>query len=363
MLFVVILYIVMTTNNNLSQRILQKLQQYSNPTAIGLLDGLAGESLYYFYRSKVLDDDTSYDTAVLKLQQIIEVMSNSQVHTTFYNGLAGIGWCICHLKEAELAEIDIEDFFDSSIEKLLYEDMIQLLNTNVYDFFYGAAGICFYFLKRFETTENPALQETYKTYITHFLFYIEYRSISDANGIYWKHHHYPFENDTVSYQLSAIDNISGLVLVLTEIAKTNHFNPIVVPLLKKSSRWLLHQLETDEKVRIDKAYCLWKISNVLKDDALAANALPFLKRSANHLEKENSASLSKFALMYQKIGHQTGNAFFTEKATESFEIIMKRLAKEDVKDASIWKGYAGIGLTDFSLRHKLNTHWESCMLL
>ncbi|MCH2194539.1 lanthionine synthetase LanC family protein [Kordia sp.] len=157
-------------------------------------------------------------------------MSSTQVHTNFYNGLAGIGWFICHLNEAEIADVDVEDFLDTSIDTLLYEDMIQLLNTNVYDFFYGATGICFYFLKGFITTQNPAIKETYRTYITHFLFYIEYRSITDTHGKHWKHSGYPFEKDHVNYQLSSVDNISGLMLVLTEIAKTNSFNTLCLPL-------------------------------------------------------------------------------------------------------------------------------------
>ncbi|WP_298509322.1 lanthionine synthetase LanC family protein [uncultured Kordia sp.] len=353
----------MTTKDNLSAFILQKLQEHSNTTNVGILNGLAGESLYHFYRSELLDEDASYDTAVLKLQQVIEIMSSGQVHTTFYNGLAGIGWFICHLNEAEIAEIDIEDFLDTSVDTLLYEDMIQFLNMNLYDFFYGATGICFYFLKRFITTQNPALKETYKTYITQFLFYIEYRSITDVHGKYWKQHSYPFENDQGRYQLSAANNISGLMLVLTEIAKIADFNPVCLPLLKTSSSWLLYQLETEESIRMDQAYCLWKAGKVLENDSLQAKAIQFLKQTTDYLSQENSISLSKFVLIYQSIGHETNDAFFTEKATESFQIMKEQLAQEDVKDTSIWKGYAGIGLTDLSVKFNLTTHWEACMLI
>lgn len=353
----------MAAIQNVSKFIFQKLEQHTNHTNVGLLNGLTGESLYYFYRSELLNEDASYDIAVSKLQQVIEITSNTNTHSTFYNGLAGIGWFICHLNEAEITEIDIEDFLDTSVDTLLYEDMIQFLNMNVYDFFYGASGICFYFLKRYVTTQNPTLKETYKTYITHFLFYMEYNSIADVHGKYWKQHSFPFEDDRVQYQLSAANNVSGLMLVLTEIAKTNDFNPMCLPLLKTSSSWLLHQLETDESIRMDQAYCLWKTGKVLKSDSLQAKAVQFLKQTTDHLSQENSISLSRFVLIYQSISHQTNDTFFTEKATESFQIMKEQLAKEDVKDTSIWKGYAGIGLTDLSLKFNLNTHWEACMLI
>ena len=61
----------MITKDSHSQHILQKLEQHSNIGNVGLLNGLAGESLYYFYRSELLDEDASYDTAVLKLQQVM----------------------------------------------------------------------------------------------------------------------------------------------------------------------------------------------------------------------------------------------------------------------------------------------------
>ncbi|AXG68645.1 lanthionine synthetase C-like protein [Kordia sp. SMS9] len=353
----------MALTSNVSELILQKLAQHTNVEKAGLLDGLAGESLYYFYRSELLDEAASAEKAILTLQQVIEVMSNTKAHTTFYNGLAGIGWMICHLNETDIAAIDVEDFLDTSVDALLYEEMIQFLNTRVYDFFYGASGICFYFLKRYVTTQNSALKETYKTYITHFLFYLEYISITDANGMYWKQHSYPFETDEMAYQLSTETNISGLILVLCEIANTNDFNPVCSPLLEKSSKWLLHQLETAEIARIDQAFCLWKAGNILKDAMLAEKAMHFLKATANNLTEVQPNSLAKFALIYQQVGQQTGEPFFVEKAAACFQIIVELISKEDLADTSIWKGYAGIGLTALSLNSPNTIHWSTCILI
>lgn len=137
----------------------------------------------------------------------------------------------------------------------------------------------------------------------------------------------------------------------------------VYHLLKASSGWLLHQLGAVQDIRIDQAYCLWKAGNVLNNDSLQTKALQFLKHTAKHLSDEYSISLSKFALIYQKISHETNDAFFIEKAQESFKIITERFASEDIKDASLWKGYAGIGLADLSLKFNLNTDWETCMLI
>ena len=353
----------MTLQNNVSELILQKLAQTTNLEKAGLLDGLAGESVYYFYRSEVLEDEAAYEKAILKLQQTIEVLSSTQANTTFYNGLAGIGWLICHLNETEIAEIAVEDFLDTSVDAFLYEEMLQFLNTRVYDFFYGAAGICFYFLKRYVTTQNQAVKETYKTYITHFLFYLEYTRIKDSNGTHWKSHPLPFEADEEAYQLSGTHNSSGLMLVLTEIAKTQDFNPICRPLLAKSSAWLAYKLQTVDNIPIDEAFCLWKAASVLEDAALAEKGIHHLKETTTHLTEVKITSLSKLALIYQKVGLETNETFFIEKATECFQIITKKLPEQELATASIWNGYAGIGLAELSLKSQQSLAWSNCMLI
>ncbi len=353
----------MATNNSISDIIHQKLNRESFTKKVGLLDGISGESLYYFYRSELLDEEASYDKAVAKLHKVIEAISIDPSHSTFHNGIAGVGWLILHLNSAGIVEVAIEDFLDSSVDEFLYKDMIKHCDAGIYDFFFGASGICFYFLKRYISTENHILKETYKTYITHFLFYIEYISVTDANGVYWKHHQYPFEDDGVHYQLSAKTNISGLMMVLVEIAKTNNYNPVCIPLLEKSSNWMLHQLETNESPRIDQAFCLWKTANVLNNDILKVKAIQFLKHTAESLSEENSISLNKFALIYQKMAQQTEDAFFLEKAKKCFQILENRLLEEELEDQSIWKGYAGMALTDLSLKYDFNTDWTHCMLI
>lgn len=353
----------MTSKNNLTKAILQKISQQTTKNKAGLLDGLAGQSLYYFYRNEVLNDEVTYDKAVSMIQEVIEIMSNNAIHSCFYNGIAGIGWMISHLNETDIVAIDVEDFLDTPVEAFLYNDMVKYLNAHVYDFFFGATGICFYFVNRYALTQNKVLKEKYKTYITHFLFYMEYIGFTDTNGIYWKHNQYPFEDDGVSYQLSAATNISAVMMVLVEIASLKDFNPVCTPLLERSSNWLLHKLETTQNVRIDEAFSLWKVGNSLNSIEVTEKALQLLKDTTNHLSKENAVSLSKFAIIYQKIAQETSDNFFSDKAKECFQIVSERFSKENFKDIGIWKGSSGIGLIDFSLKYNLNIAWANCMLI
>jgi len=354
----------MTIKNSISDTILHRLEKKSISTKVGLLNGLAGESLYYFYRSELFDEDESYEKAVAKLQEVIEVIRSDTSHSTFHNGIAGIGWMILHLNETALVEIAIEDVFDHSIDQFLYEDMIKHLDRNIYDFFFGASGICYYFLYRYRTTSDTYLKETYKNHITHFLFYLEYFGIQDENGMYWKHHQYPFEDDGISFQLSSERNISAVMMILTEIINLNDFNPIAISLLQKSSRWLLHQIETStNSVQIDQAFCLWKAGNTLNENYITTKSFQLLKETIFDVSKQNTASLCKYALVYQRIAQQTQNQFFFEKATKYFQKVTSRYANNNTIDRSIWKGNAGIGLTDFVFTNTLDMEWATCMLI
>lgn len=353
----------MSKKKNVSEAVSQKLDQNSTLTNVGLLNGLAGESLYYFYRSHLLDEEVSYEKAVAKLHQVIESISNDASHTTFYNGIAGVGWMISHLNEANIVEIEIEDFLDTSIDLFLYQDMIKHLNTGIYDFFFGASGICYYFISRYTTTKNTALKETYKNYITHFLFYLEYIGVQDANGMYWKHSYYPFEDDGIDYQLSSETNISAVIMILVEIVSLANFDPISIPLLQKSSNWLIHNLETSKQARIDQAFCLWKAGSALKDDMLEEKAFQLLKNITINFSIENSISLFKYALIFQKIAEHTNNDFFRRKTKECYDKASMNFSEETILDTSIWKGSAGVGLTDFTVTEKLNMDWAKCMLI
>jgi hypothetical protein len=353
----------MSVKNNLTEAILHSINQKSTATDVGLLNGLAGKSLYFFYRNYLFDEEASYEKAVAQLHQVIESFGNDTSHTTFHNGIAGIGWMISHLNEANIIEIAIEDFLDTSVDAFLYQDMIKHLNTGIYDFFYGASGICYYFIHRYTATEDKALKETYKNYITHFLFYMEYIGLNNLNGMYWKHHHYPFEDDGISYQLSSERNISAVMMVLIAIASTGDFNPVSIPLLQKSSNWLMNKLETSQHSSIDEAFCLWKVGRVLHDLKLEAKAFQFLKNKENHLSKQNTISLFKIALVYKKIAQETEDDFFKEKAIEYYKMASSRFSMEDVTDVGIWKGNVGIGLIDFTFNHGLDMEWAKCMLV
>jgi len=353
----------MLLKNNLSEVILQRLTKNSTYTNVGLLNGLAGESLYFFYRSYLFDEEASFEKAVAKLHKVIEAVENDFSHANFYNGIAGIGWMISHLNKEGIVEIDIEDFLDTSVDTFLYQQMISCLNKNLYDFFYGASGICYYFINRYATTENKILKENYKNYIIHFLFYMEYNGVNDSNGMHWKHNYYPFENDGISYQLSSQTNISAVIMILVEIISLHDFNPICIPLLEKSSNWLINSLENSQQVTIDQALSLWKASSVLHDRKLEEKSLELLKNITSSLNEESGISLFKYALIYKKIGQQKNHHFFTEKAKEYFKKAAILFANEDNTDLSIWKGNSGVGLADLTFSHDLNMEWTKCMLI
>ncbi|EDP96626.1 lanthionine synthetase LanC family protein [Kordia algicida OT-1] len=354
----------MCLDNFLSDSIFKAIEKQPTTTKAGLLDGLAGESLYYFYRSALLnDDEVLYEKGIEKLQTAIEIGSKNSADTSFYSGVAGIGWLVLHLKEQEFVDIDIDDFLDTSVDTYLYETMLDFLNRSIYDFFYGAAGICYYFLKRYQCVRDNSQKELYRTYIMHFLFYLEFIKNKDEKGIFWKHPEYPFEEDSMCFQLSSLSNISSIILLLTDISYNKEFTSFCTILIKKSSDWLIYKLETYKKIRLDQAFCLWKASIVLNDNELQKKALQLLNTAKKSILNEDVISLAKCALIYQKITKETDNNSLKEEAFKCFTKVTDNLLEHTINDNSIWKGYSGIGLIDFSLNDSVSPEWSKCILI
>jgi len=115
---------------------------------VGVMTGLSGVSLllslYYQYTS----DERYLEKLSQSIELINEKIKNGQgMMPTYCQGIAGYAWLINYLKENDLLEVDIEDYF-AEIDSYLYQQLLFMLETKNFDPLHGAVGMGFYFIKR-----------------------------------------------------------------------------------------------------------------------------------------------------------------------------------------------------------------------
>lgn len=121
----------------------------------GLMTGNAGEALFLYYYCFWSGNDEFYDIASERFLDGVEHItvpltsstSPLDLHTSFYDGIGGVGWEIVHLLAHRIIEGDISDTM-GSVEPWLYRRMIYDLRQNRLDLFRGATGIGLYAVGR-----------------------------------------------------------------------------------------------------------------------------------------------------------------------------------------------------------------------
>lgn len=113
-------------------------------THLGLNGGLMSLSLFFFYYSRFISDETQEDFASEILNIIVEKMADNIIPSNYGFGLAGIGSCIEFLSKEKFLEIDSGDTFEE-LEKMIFTDIMRNLILD-YSFQTGIIGLCNYFI-------------------------------------------------------------------------------------------------------------------------------------------------------------------------------------------------------------------------
>lgn len=115
---------------------------------VGIMSGLAGVglTLSLYYRN------TSDERFLDKLEQTIELINKkikagNDIVSSYAHGIAGYAWLIIYLKENNIIEVDLNDYF-FEMDDFLYCQLMLMLEAKQYDSLHKAIGIGYYFLKR-----------------------------------------------------------------------------------------------------------------------------------------------------------------------------------------------------------------------
>lgn len=120
-------------------------------TRIGVLDGLSGIALFYFYLTKIIDSDEYNTKLITVIDRINFLISEYEYDSSFCSGIAGYGWVLLKINNKN---IDIDDNYFESIDLILSDTLKANSENNYYDFLYGGVGIAMYFIERYRVNKN-----------------------------------------------------------------------------------------------------------------------------------------------------------------------------------------------------------------
>lgn len=141
----------------------------------GLMGGLSGIAIFFFYYAKYSDNQKYYDIGHNLLFEIIEHIKNNLKNTTFATGISGMAWTIEHLEQNNFIITDTnESFLD--LDTYFYNSMMENIKVRNYDFLHGAIGIGIYLLTRI--FKNKKIEG----YLIHLIEEIENNCIIEKNG-------------------------------------------------------------------------------------------------------------------------------------------------------------------------------------
>ena len=126
---------------------------------LGLNGGLMGLSLFFFYYSRFVSDETYKDFAGEILNMIVGKMADSNTTISDYGfGFSGIGSCIDFLSKEKFIEIDSEDVFED-LDNNIFAYITQTPKLD-YSFQTGIIGLCNYFIHRQNNKTKEAIKIT-----------------------------------------------------------------------------------------------------------------------------------------------------------------------------------------------------------
>jgi lantibiotic modifying enzyme len=142
-------------NNSIYKIEKQVWKTVNTETRIGVLDGLSGIALFYFYLTEIFENEEYETKLIAVVDRINFLISEFEYDSSFCAGIAGYGWTLLKLKNKS---IEIEDEYFDAIDIILSESLISNYNNNYYDFLYGANGIAMYFIERFKIKKDKKIE-------------------------------------------------------------------------------------------------------------------------------------------------------------------------------------------------------------
>ncbi|KYG79636.1 lanthionine synthetase C family protein [Roseivirga echinicomitans] len=384
-------------------------QKYLEDSHLGVLAGLSGISLFFFYYAKYKQDNRPAEIGSSILEESLSRISEGYTFSTYCSGIAGLGWVFEHLSENDLIDVDNDQLLPD-LEDYLYIKMTQDINACHYDFLHGAIGYGLYFLKRFKNTQSPDLKKKYQSYIQELINGLKKISEEDEHGIKWSSEINKTEiKPKTVYNLSLSHGISSITNFLARAYEFPEFRQQSLPLLKGSVSYILAQEKVigqslypsvvpkdseDEQTQARLSWCygdlgvgmsLYKASQVLKDSNLKEHAIRILLHTTNRKELKSCGIVDAspchgafgLAQIYGTVFNQTQIKEFKSACDYWMAAGLNLAIYEDgyagykqhkhnqprTNEVSLLEGIAGIGLCIISYLSDFEPNWEESLMI
>ena len=283
------------------------LENYSKVNNVGVLSGLSGISLFFFYCSRFLKDDDLFDMGITAIEDCVQMINEKSAPTTYFNGVVGFGWVLDHLEKEGFIEFDCDGFF-YGIDDNLSTTMFGAMKSKNYDFINGAIGYALFFLCRYRNTKSSNLKEKYKGILLRFIALLKDNGEEDYDTIKWLSIT-DIETQERGYNLSLSHGISSIIAILTKFCEFDDLKLYARPMLLKAVNYLIGSKNTSDrlfcffpnsvpltgKIRYNSrlAWCygdlgigitLWKAAKVLGNQELETISLSILEHASQRTD-------------------------------------------------------------------------------
>ena len=367
--------------------------------SLGLYTGNAGKALFYCYLSDYLKTNQYNDKIEKALLCVFEEINRGHLDTTFCSGIAGVIWCVEHLKKQNL--LDFEDDF-KSIYDSLKESALHFSKVNCLDFLHGADGIIYSLL---------AVDGADEYLIQNWLELLQHHAHKETDGYVWETILDVKGKDKV-LNLSLSHGLSSKIIVLAETVKKYPENKLARTLVEGCVTYLLQVKNPDHEMccfpthadtrnggmhsrlawcygDLGNAIALWRAGTLLENKGWKQQAVETMIKAAKRKDcKQEGVRDAGFCHGSAGIAH-IFNRFYWETGREEFDEARwywihktlefgnkpggiggyKRFAGEDtpeyVTEANFLEGATGIALVllGFLAERKENIAWDACFLM
>ncbi|OQP61146.1 hypothetical protein A3860_05355 [Niastella vici] len=198
---------------------------------VGLFSGKAGMALFYAYLYRWSGDQDHFEQFSLLLDECLAGMGNATMGSSFVGGIAGVSWLVRHLIDIELLEESSLDSLEV-VEKYILKSLARDKETKRFEIFRGLTGkgLCF-----LEGPMTAAGQEG----IEQILTILQSGAIPTDGGIAWTTK--SWRGDELYFDLGIPHGVTGIILFLCRVSRTNIQRDLVLELIDGAVRWLLAQ--------------------------------------------------------------------------------------------------------------------------
>ena len=395
-------------------QIAKTLENYNldkkNNADIGVLSGGAGVALFYFYYSRLFNNEKAADIGVSIIADVFDQINNGYSMHSFCGGISGAAWVVEFLDKEEYVELDSDDLLEP-LDEYLYKTMKEDNSPNFFDFLHGLLGVGMYFLKRYQNTKSEVLKDRYKTYLLEIISLVKDAAIEKDGMMHWDSVLIQ-ENKLMGCNLALSHGIPSIVNFMSRLAVFEDFKPLVVEDIQKTINYILQtQNENDTYISCfpswvngDKkggassrlAWCygdlgvglsLWQAGKSLDSRALKEKAIEIFTHATHRRDDEDTlikdagVCHGSFGVMhiFQFMFEETGIALFQEAADfwldyslnigthkEGYAGYMRWQGGENAgwkSEYALLDGIAGIGITLISYLNPKQMKWNECLMM